>query len=149
MAMDEKAKQVVAQLEQIIPIIGKMGVKIEEFEQGRVKVLLPIKHNLNHIGIAYAGSLFSLADYTAGVLFYATFDTSKYYPILKEATIKYKKPATTDVTIDASVPPEEAALMTKTAEETGKSDWPLELELKNSQGEVCTILNGVFQMRKR
>ncbi len=149
MAIDEKYRDAVSYLEQVIPIIGKMGVRIEEYGKGKVKVLLPLEPNKNHVGILYAGSLFSLADYTGGVLAFSLFDFNKYYPLIKEANVKYKKPATSDVTIEASVAPEDAERIRKTADETGKSDWLLNMELKDSQGDVCTIVNGVFQIRKR
>ena len=80
---------------------------------------------------------------------FSLFDFNKYYPLIKEANVKYRKPATSDVTIEASVAPEDAERIRKTADETGKSDWLLNLELKDSQGDVCTIVNGVFQIRKR
>lgn len=148
MAIEEQYKGIVAYLQKAINIIDKMGIRIEEFSQGHVKVRLPLEPNLNHVKIAYAGSLFSLADYMGGVLFFATFNHKKYYPILKEASIKYKRPGTTDITIEASIPAEQAAAIQKTADETGKCDFPLELELKDTQGTVCAVVNGLFQMRK-
>ena len=74
-------------------IIEKMGMQIVGFKKGSVKILLPKNPNVNHIGTVYAGSLFSLADYAGGVLFFASFDHKKYVPILKEVTINFKKPA--------------------------------------------------------
>jgi len=149
MAIDEKYKDTVSYLEKIIPIVGKMGVQIQEFGKGHVKIMLPLQPNVNHVGILYAGSLFSLADYTGGVLSFSAFDFKKYYPLIKEANVKYRKPATTDVTLEASVTPEDADRIRKTADESGKCDWPLTLELKDSNGDVCTIVNGMFQIRKR
>lgn len=148
MAIEEKHRDLVSYLEQAIKIIGKMGVRIEEFSKGFVKVMLPREPNVNHIGTVYAGSLFSLADYTGGVFFFATFDSAKYYPILKEATIKFKKLATTDMTVEVFVAPEQVENIQKTADETGKSDWVMDMELKDTQGNVCATVTGSFQMRK-
>jgi thioesterase domain-containing protein len=148
MAIEEKHRDLVSYLEQAIKIIGKMGIRIEEFRKGFVKVMLPREPNLNHIGTVYAGSLFSLADYTGGVLFFATFDHGKYYPILKEATIKFKKLATTDITVEVFLSPEQIENIQKKADETGKSDWIMDLELKDTQGNICAVVIGSFQMRK-
>ena len=60
MAIDDKHKEFVAYLEQTIKIIGKMGIRIEDFKKGYVKIKLPKEPNVNHIGTVYAGSLFPL-----------------------------------------------------------------------------------------
>jgi len=148
MAISEEYRDLVSYLEKAIGIIEKMGMRILDFQARSVKIMLPKKPNVNHIGTVYAGSLFSLADYTGGVLFYASFDYRKYYPILKEVTMTFKSPATTDITIEASMTPGEAERLEKMAEDTGKADWVLNLELKDEQGKTCCIVNGNFQMRK-
>jgi acyl-coenzyme A thioesterase PaaI-like protein len=113
-----------------------------------VKILLPKEPNVNHIGTVYAGSLFSLADYAGGVLFYAAFDIKRYYPLLKEITIAFKKPATTDIACEASMSPAQAEQIKNLTDETGKADWVLDLELKDAKGDICCIAHGIFQMRK-
>jgi thioesterase domain-containing protein len=148
MAIEEKQRDFISYLEQAIKIIGKMGIRIEAFKKGYVKVVLPKEPNVNHIGTVYAGSLFSLADYTGGVFFFATFDHGKYYPILKAATITFRRPATTDITVEAVLTPEQVISIQKTADETGKSDWVMDLELKDTLGNTCAIVSGSFQMRK-
>jgi thioesterase domain-containing protein len=148
MAIHESKKEIVASLESIIPIVNKMGVQIEEFDPGFVKVRLPKDPNVNHIGTVYAGSLFSLADYTGGILFGSCFNLNKYYPILKEVTISFKRPATTDVTVEVSLSAEEIIELEKVAETTGKADCIKNIELKDSNGSICCIARGTFQVRK-
>ena len=125
-----------------------MGMRILDFQKYSVKIILPKEQNINHIGTVYAGSLFSLADYAGGVLFFATFDLKQYYPILREVTITFKKPGTTDITCEASMSPAQAEQMKSITDETGKADWVLDLELKDEKGDVCSIVHGIFQMRK-
>lgn len=148
MAISDEHKNIVNYLEKAIKIIEKMGMRILEFQKHSVKIVLPKEPNMNHIGTVYAGSLFSLADYAGGVLFYASFDGRKYYPLLKEVTIAFKKPATTDITVEASMTSEHAEKIKSIADETGKADWVLDLELKDEKGDVCCIVHGIFQMRK-
>ncbi len=148
MTIPESKKEVVAALENIIKIVGKMGVKIEQFDPGAVKVRLPKEPNVNHIGMVYAGSLFSLADYTGGVLFSSCFDLKQYYPILKEASIAYKRPAMSDMTIEAAFSQGEIEELKRTADSVGKADFVKEFELKDENGTVCCIARGSFQMRK-
>jgi len=148
MAIEDEHKDVVNYLEKAIKIIEKMGMRIVDFRKNAVKIVLPKEPNVNHIGTVYAGSLFSLADYAGGVLFYASFDRKKYYPLLKEVTIVFKKPATTDITVEASITPEQADNIKNLTDEAGKADWVLDLELKDEKGDTYCIAHGVFQMRK-
>ena len=148
MAISDEYKDLVSYLEKAIKIIEKMGMRILDFKKQSVKIMLPKEPNVNHIGTVYAGSLFSLADFAGGVLFYSAFDIRKYYPLLKEVTITFKRPATTDITVEASMTPEQAEGIKKIADETGKADWALDLELKDEQGNICCIVHGNFQMRR-
>ena len=148
MAISDEHKDIVSYLEKAIKIVEKMGMRILDFKKQSVKIMLPKEPNVNHIGTVYAGSLFSLADYAGGVLFYASFDGKKYYPLLKEVTIAFKKPGTTDITCEASMSPAQAEQIKSIADEAGKADWVLDLELKDAKGDVCCIVHGIFQMRK-
>jgi thioesterase domain-containing protein len=148
MAISDEYKDLVSYLEKAIKIIEKMGMRILDFQKQSVKIMLPKEPNVNHIGTVYAGSLFSLADFAGGVLFYSTFDLRKYYPLLKEVTITFKRPATTDITVETSMTPEQAEGIKKIADETGKADWALDIELKDEQGNVCCIAHANFQMRR-
>ena len=80
--IEDRQKKMTGYLEKAIGIIVKMGIKIVDFRTRYVKVLLPLKPNVNHIGTIYAGSLFSLADFAGGVLFFASFDHARYFPIM-------------------------------------------------------------------
>ena len=148
MAISDEYKDLVNYLEKAIKIIEKMGMRILDFKKQSVKILLPKEPNVNHIGTVYAGSLFSLADFAGGVLFYSAFDLRKYYPLLKEVTITFKRPATTDITVETSMTSEQAEGIKKIADETGKADWALDLELKDEQGNICCIVHCTFQMRR-
>jgi thioesterase domain-containing protein len=148
MAISDGDKDLVSYLEKAIKIIDKMGMRILDFKKQSVKIMLPKEPNVNHIGTVYAGALFSLADFAGGVLFYSAFDLRKYYPLLKEVTITFKRPATTDITVETSMSPEQAEGIKKIADETGKADWALDLELKDEQGNICCFVHCTFQMRK-
>ncbi len=147
--IEDRDKNMVGYLEKAIGIIGKMGIRIVDFRTRYVKVLLPIKPNVNHIGTMYAGSLFSLADFAGGVIFFASFDHAQYFPILKEVTIRYRRPATSSVTVELELTPEQVGGILKAAQEQGKAEWIMDMELKDEAGEICCLVQGVFQMRKK
>jgi len=147
--IEDRQKKMTGYLEKAIGIIVKMGIKIVDFRTRYVKVLLPLKPNVNHIGTIYAGSLFSLADFAGGVLFFASFDHARYFPILKEVTIRYIRPATSSVTVELEFAPEQVGQILKTAEEQGKAEWIMDMELKDEAGQICCLVHGIFQMRKK
>ncbi len=148
MAISDEYKDLVGYLEKTIKIVEIMGMRILDLEKRSVRIMLPKEPNVNHVGTVYAGSLFSLADFAGGILFFASFDYKKYYILLKEMTIAFKKPATTDITVEASLTPEQVHGVRKIADEAGKADWPLDFELKDEQGNVCCIVHGNFQLRR-
>ena len=147
--IEDRYKKMLGYLEKAIGIIEKMGVRIVDFRTRYVKVLLPFKPNVNHIGTMYAGSLFSLADFAGGVLFFASFDHARYFPILKEVTIKYRRPAMSNVTVELSLTPEQVGRIIQAADEQGKAEWTMDMELKDEAEEICSLVHGVFQMRKK
>jgi thioesterase domain-containing protein len=143
-----KDTDIVKYIEESIEIVGKMGIKVADIRNQYVKLLLPMKPNLNHIGTIYAGSLFALGEIVGGAIFLASFDYTKFYPVVKELTIRFKRPGTSDMTVEAALTDKEVKEMQKTAEEYGKADWNMSLEIKNESGEVCCLVNGIWQMRK-
>ncbi len=144
----EERREHIKLVEETIPIIQKMGIKVLEFRECYAKLMLPMDKNLNHIGIIYAGSLFTLGEISGGAIFNAAFDNKKFYPIVKDAAIRYKRMATTDVTVEVKMTEEEAEKISKQAENEGKADYSLNLEIKDANGEICCIVTGTWQIRK-
>lgn len=135
-------------LETSVPFIQRSGLKALEMKRGYVKLMMPLTGNINHIGMMYAGALFTLAEAPAGALFLTGFDVSKYYPILKEQNIRYTKPAKTDVTVEVTMTDEEIAAIEAEAAGRGKSEFVIEAELKDAGGEVVAISLQTCQLRK-
>jgi len=146
--IDEKYRDAVPLLEKAVPLIEKTGVKIVELRDRFARIVMPFEPNINHIGIMYGGSLFILAEFSGGVIYYVSFDTTKFYPIVKEVSIRYRRPATTDVTLEVSLEPAEVETIQQAAQKEGKKDWTMDLELKDAHGEVCSIVHGTWQLRR-
>ena len=146
--IDEKYRDAVPLLEKAVPLIEKTGVKIVELRDRFARIVMPFEPNINHIGIMYGGSLFILAEFSGGVIYYVSFDTTKFYPIVKEVSIRYRRPATTDVTLEVSLEPGEVEMIQQAAQKEGKKDWTMDLELKDAHGEVCSIVHGTLQLRR-
>lgn len=130
-----------------IPLAKFCGAKLIELEPGRVKMRIPFENNQNHIGIMYAGSLFTIAELPGGSLFFSAFDVTKCYPIVTEMSIKFLKPAKTAITVEATLSPEEIERVKREVAEKGKSVYILELELKDESGETVAVTTARYQAR--
>lgn len=130
-----------------VPFAERAGVDLVEFERGRVKMKIPFQGNQNHIGIMYAGALFTVAEIPGGALFMSAFDMSKCYPILADLSIKFVKPATTDVYVEARLSEEDIARVNAELESLGKSNYVLDLELRDTSGTVVATTHATYQAR--
>jgi len=113
-----------------------------------VELMAPLEGNLSHVGTMYAGALFTLAEIPGGALFLSTFDASKYYPIVKEMTIRYKRPVVTDATVKVRLSEEEATRIAAEADEKGKSEFILQGEIFDANGQLVAESEGIYQLRK-
>ncbi len=147
--IEEKYKPLAAYMESAIGIVKKMGLKVLSMKSGYVKLQMPFKENVNHVGTMYAGSLFTLGEFMGGAIFISSFDMNKYYPIVKEVQIRYRRPALTDITLELAMSEDQIKQITATLEEKGKVDFPLELQLTDAGGEVVAIVQGIWQGRKK
>jgi acyl-coenzyme A thioesterase PaaI-like protein len=134
-------------LEQGIAFVARSGLKVESLERGRVVCRMPFKGNENHIGTMYAGALYTLAELPGGALFLSSFDTSRYFPIVKESTLRFTAPATSDVTIDIRLDDTRIAEIQGEADSNGKCEFVLEGELKDASGKVVAISRSLYQLR--
>jgi thioesterase domain-containing protein len=146
--MEEKYKTLAAYLESAIGIVQYMGLKVISMKERYVKLLMPLHENVNHVGTMYAGSLFTLGEIMGGAIFVASFDIGKYYPLVKEVQIRYRKPALTDITVAAALSEDRIGQILKAIEEKGKADFNLDLELLDMNGEVVSLMQGTWQGRK-
>lgn len=141
-------EQVRTASEKAFPFIERAGVKVNSVKRGYCSITMPMEGNNNHIGTMYAGALFTLAEFPGGVLYLTSFDTSKFYPIAKNLSIRFRRPAMTDVTVEATIDEEEVVRISEETEANGKCDFEWTLELKDTQGTVVAIADCLYQLRR-
>ena len=134
-------------LETGIRFVANSGLRVVEIERGRVKCMMPFKDNGNHIGTMYAGALFTLAEIPGGALLLSSFDTARYYPVVKELNLRFLKPAKSDVTVELKLDESRIAELQTQADTAGKAEFVLEAELKDTSGIVVATSHGVYQIR--
>jgi thioesterase domain-containing protein len=145
---DELADLATERLTSLIPVLGTLGVRVVEIVPGRVVTEVPMAGNQNHIGTMYAGVLFSVAEVLGGVIATASFDSTRFYPLVKGVDIRYLKPARTAVRAEASMDDETIRRITDETEHLGKSDYVLEVAVTDEQGTTVARTRGDYQLRR-
>lgn len=135
--------------EEHIAFVKRTGLKAEVLEPGHVRLRMPLKGNENHIHNMYAGALFTVAELPGGVLMMTSFDARRFYPIVKEAGLRFLRPAASDITVDARLSEDEIQRIGEEATTNGKADFVLDLQLKDENGDVVAESHAVYQLRSR
>lgn len=133
--------------EQAIAFVKRSGLKAEILEPGFVRLRMPLSDNQNHIGSMYAGALFTLAEIPGGALFITSFDSTRFYPIVKEMNLRFRRPATSDIQVEARLDADEIERLQAEALRLGKAEYWLELQLTDTSGEVVAESRGLYQLR--
>ena len=135
--------------EEQIAFVQRSGLKAEVLEPGRVRLRMPLAGNQNHIGSMYAGALFTLAEIPGGALFLTSSAAQRFYPIVKELNLPFRRPAPGDIRVEASLSEAQIEQLQKQATEHGKAEYVLELQLTDDSGEVVAQSRGLYQLRTR
>jgi len=134
-------------LESAIPIAHKMGVKVVEARPGFAATTVPAEGNGNHFGVIYAGVLFTVAEVLGGLIPLITFDTAKYFPLVKNLDIQFVAMAKSDVRAEASLDDETVARIEAEAAERGKADFTQEAVVTDADGQTVATTRGLYQLR--
>lgn len=135
-------------LEEGIAFVRNAGLVVEHLARGEVHCRMPFTGNGNHIGTMYAGALFTLAEIPGGALFLSSFDTARFFPVVKALDLKFLKPAKSDVHVHATLSEAEINRIQAQAAAEGKAEFTLNLQLKDAQGTLVASSEGLYQLRR-
>jgi thioesterase domain-containing protein len=144
---EQNLSELTAGVHALVPILGAMGLEVVQSEPGVAAARLPAGPNVNHFGVSYAGSLFSVAEMLGGLLGSSSFDVPGAIPLVKRLEIDFTRPATTDVVARTTLATEEIARVQAEASEHGKSDFELLAEVTDESGTVVARTHGFYQLR--
>ncbi len=134
---------------QAVPFAGHLGLEITEISEGEATVSLPDRPELlNHVGSQHAGSLFTAAETASGAAFVGAFAArmGDITPLARSAEISYEKIAKGEITARAKLGiPADKALATLDAD--GKVEFPCEVELSDSDGNIVAASNIRWHVR--
>ncbi|MBP8185161.1 MAG: YiiD C-terminal domain-containing protein [Pseudomonas sp.] len=143
------SREIARQLtEEQIAFVKRSNLKAEVLEPGFVRLRMPLAGNQNHLASMYAGALFTLAEIPGGALFITSFDVTRFYPLVKEMQLRFRRPATGDIWVEARLAADEIERLQNEAQTNGKAEYLLELELTNASGEVVALSRGLYQLRR-
>lgn len=133
-----------------VPFTTFLGVEYDEVGPGKAVLRLkddPAKHN--HVGTLHAGAMFALAESASGLCVIATIadHLAGVTPLAARAEITYKKVARGDVTATARLA-RTADEITAALDESGKTRFPVEVDLSDSSGEVCAVVTVDWHLKR-
>jgi len=135
-----------ANVHALVPILGAMGLEVLEAAPGRAAARIPAAPNVNHFGVAYAGSLFSVAEMLGGIIG-GFFDVPGAIPLVKRLEIDFTRPAMSAATARATLSDEEISRVQSEASANGKSNFELVTEVTDEEGTVVARTHGFYQLR--
>ena len=130
-----------------IPIAEHMGVRVVEARRGFAAASVPVEGNGNHFGVIYAGVQFTVAEVLGGIIALATFDASKYFPLVKNVDISFLAMASTALRAEAELDDETIARVEAEAAVQGKSDYSLDTVVTDANGTAVATSRGLYQLR--
>lgn len=145
--MEMPSRDTLQSVESKIEFIRRMGLQVVAVRKGYAKLFAPLAGNENHIGIMYAGAIFSLAEFLGGVFCWSSFNQKKFFPIVKQMSIRYIRPVQTDAYVEIQIPDDEIRRIETEAESKGKSEFELIVEIKDCTGDTVAATTGVYQLR--
>lgn len=131
-----------------VPAIARLGLRVTRLAPGEVDLLLPLAGNANHLGTMYAVAEFALAELPGGLLPWTVLTDEDLVPVVKSSATRWRRPAVSDVTVAAAMPPAEIEALGQRARTEGKADFTLDLLVRDTAGEVCMTATNVYQLRR-
>ena len=122
-------------------------IVVQNVSKDFTEVSVSVKKSLLNLNIAktiFGGTMFSAADPFIAIMFWQIFKTRFNQNIivwLKSAEIIYKKPASTKLSLQFKITEKEIQEAKRVLDEKGKFVAEHQVELKNTKGEVCAIVN--------
>jgi acyl-coenzyme A thioesterase PaaI-like protein len=132
-----------------VPMVGHLGLEYVEVGPGTGTVRLPDdERQRNHVGSQHAAGLFAVAETASGAAFVGAFAErlGDITPLASSAEISYRRIARGPIEASAVLaePVEKLAAL----DADGKVEFPVEVELTDSAGEVVATATIHWHVRR-
>ena len=117
-----------------LPLAGFLGLHVKP--DGHL-AMPKGDQTLNHVGTAHAGAQFVLAETASGKCLQEAFPDlyGKTLPVLRRAEVKYRGPAMSDLSAQASIDSEDIIRFRKEFDERGRSMIMVKVRLIDTEGK--------------
>ncbi len=146
--IDAKYEEIARLMLDTVPWVKESGLEVLDIEDFYVRAKMPREKHVNHVGFAFAGTHFAMMECIGAALVAVSYAGETWIPIIKTVTIDYKKPLSTDIYCEARLTPEQAEKLIEPLREKNKGEWIVDIEVKNEEGEVCSIAKWTFYLKR-
>lgn len=129
-----------------IPMLNNMNLHIVDYSKNKLVVRMPFAGNQNHVGIVYAGAIFSLAEFPFGALSVYRFGSDEIVPVVGEVAVRYLAPAKSDLTVSIEVSDQEWEEIEQETKSNGKFKVVREVDVKDGTGKIVAALKATYFM---
>ncbi|MFQ3346125.1 MAG: hypothetical protein ACI89A_000663 [Porticoccaceae bacterium] len=130
------------------PIYTFLDLQVESIEDGIYRARTPLNNNTkNHVNIFHAGPIWMTAEYLGGLIAVHNLDDPKYQPVIAGLSIKFLRPAMTDITAETEFSPGDASAMKAALEATGRFAYKLHIVIKDTAGKVVAEADGDYLIK--
>ena len=121
-----------------IPFVKKVG--ITKADNNKLELSFA-SDTQNHLGTMHASAQFTLAETASGEFLQTLFPEliGKVVPVLRDANVKFKKPATKNLTAYPSITDEEKEKFDSRFSNKGRASITIDVELKDADGTLTCI----------
>ena len=127
-----------------VPFNRVLGVRVESVEPERVTLTLPESpERLNHVGTIHAAAQFGLGEATAGtmtLLAFSDLQRQGYAPVVTDASVAYRKPASGELRGVATLSAEQQAHVRSEIAAGARPRFTIAVQLFDHQGVITTEL---------
>lgn len=122
-----------------VEFVERTGLQRLEQGRGYARLLMPLAGNENHVGVMYMGAFTVLAEATAAIPGISILDTKRFFPILKDIYVAFKRPAASNVVAEFRLDEEMLSALLADLERKGSATYVAEFPMTDTDGiEVAT-----------
>lgn len=135
-------------IEEKVPVAQFLGLTVEHVEPGHARLRMPFARPVeNHLGIAYAGAIFALAEITGGVVMLSAFDTSEVTVLIRRLEIDFVRPSRRDLFCDVRLSEDHIADARATVAAQGAADISVPIDITDSRERLIARVQADYYLR--
>jgi thioesterase domain-containing protein len=141
---DDLLRQTEEYLQQQIPLVAAMGVRLESYEAERLVLTAPLDRNHNHLGTAFGGSLSAAATLAGYAWLWLELREPGCHLVIRESHLSFRRPVRKSIRAVCHRPPPEAwSGFASAFREKGKARIELRVTIEEDE-RIAVEFTGTF-----